>query len=162
MLSKKNANYIYRLNQLVFLISLIITIDGLIPRKQIHTNIESLHRPLEYNKHRGYEPSTTKVLIVMENNEMLAGIRELRGVEVGKKVLLYKTRILGVSRRIWAKDDSFIVDNIRVIHRYFFFLPWLIMILALYTIKHNSVDVLINFGITNIILLLFHFYLLYH
>ncbi len=162
MLSRKNAHLIYRLNQLAFVISMLFTIDGLIPREKNPTIIKRFDRPMEYKKHHGYVPSTTKRLIIMEHGEMLAGIQEMQGVSVGKSVLLYKTRVLGLPNRIWASDGSFTVNNFRVVHRYFFFLPWVVMLLSFYTIRINKHDVLLNIGITNVILILFHFYLIYH
>ena len=161
MINQRIAHYIFRLNQLVFIISLILTIDGLIPRKQIQTTIDKYYRPLEYTKHNGYIPSRTKLSIVMSHDEMLVGINEVRRVEVGDPVLLYKTRILGIPKKIVAQNDSYVLENVRVIHRYFFFLPWLVMLLSLYTVRMNRPDILLNIGTTNIVLLVFILFLMY-
>lgn len=157
---RKKVKILKLINYFILVFSLILVLDLVLPTEKKEIKILSSYKPLIHGKGRSY-PSTDETIVITSAGRIKVSPREYYPLikDADKGIILETSPMLKISKAIQIGDHK--IKSSKLILGFFAIFPYLLFLISIIVARSKNPKVVINFGITNIILFPIIIYLLF-
>lgn len=156
--------FIRRFNRIALTAAILYHVDMVLPYASNKGEVLATHRPIElaWGRYVSSRIGYSKEEVVIHTTRGRIKVRPewLGKIDQGDSSILYKTPLLRIPKKIYLfrQDKEVAVSNL--LFEWFWFVPVLMVILAVASLRTSSKDLLLNLDSTNLVLAAVCLYLL--
>jgi len=153
------AKFIKRCNLAIFFISFPFVLEQVLPLTKTDAEVTKTSRPANYVRHK-IKYSSEEVIIHTTEGNIRVPPNHLNIIREGDDVVVYKTVFFRKLKRIHLLRQNNTIDSINLLYRWFIFLPVVMTILAVATVRVADNELAMNLGSGNLVIGLVALYML--
>ncbi|WP_416868150.1 MAG: hypothetical protein ACMVP2_14485 [Imperialibacter sp.] len=153
------AKFIKRCNLVIFFIAFPFVLEQVLPLSKTDAEVTKTSRPANYVRDK-IKYSSEEVIIHTTEGNIRVPPNHLNIIREGDDVVVYKTVFFRKLKRIHLLRQDKTIDSINLLYRWFIFLPVVMTILAVATVRVADNELAMNLGSGNLVIGLVALYML--
>jgi hypothetical protein len=153
------VKFIKRCNLLIFFLAFPFVLEQVLPLIKTDAEVTKTSRPVNYVRDKVHY-SEDEVIIHTTEGNIRVPPNHLNIIRQGDKVMVYKSVFFRKLKRIHLLRQDKTIDSINLLYRWFIFLPVIMTILAVATVRIADNELAMNLGSGNLVIALVVLYML--